>query len=370
MNATTAPSPAQKDTASILDGIANSFWTFKRNIGKSSMVCQVPAGHKPAIIAKLARAGNNMADANFSVPVFGKVHHQTFLKLVVAPRAAIGTYLDQHTLTFAPHTTAGNRCGDRLIPVERYTEISVKLREMTAYADEQFEVFMRDYDDYIEDGRRAANAMFDGFGIGDQFRADGKLPTAEEFRQRFYIRISEPKPLAVFDIKRYKNASIPVADMNRIAESNFADLRANFEGAKIQALTAAKALADTVITQLTALNGGTRTNDKGVEYSGARLSESLIQKARICATVLGDLNSGYDFDPQIKNAVDVILEKIGSVKDTDAWKTSPTTRAESLRAAKAASKILGAAEKKATKAPVKKPAKLQAGDVMMGTGTF
>ena len=332
------------DTKAMLTGIANSFWIQHKSIGKSSMVVQVPADMKKAIVAKLKREGRE-AFANFSVPIFGP-HHARFLKLVVAPRAAINTFYDSATTTFAPTGNGvGNRRGPCLIPVERYMDITTKSDALVKAADEHMDDFMGDYETMIEDGIHAANDTFAGFGLGDYFRSNGKIPTAREFRARFYIDIPEPEPLAVFDLERYKNASIPVAKMNRIAASNLSALAAKMDGAKTEAINNAREVAEKVADQLSALAGGSRKNSKGDEYKGARLSPSLISKAKQAAQILDDLNQGFDFDPQLKTVADVMRDKIANVDSTEVWKTSPSAAAESLRAAKAATKVMDAAVK-------------------------
>jgi len=356
MNAQAQPVTADLDTTrKMLDGIANSFFLLEPHIAKPSCVCQVPDSIRKAVIQQVAEKKEGYA--NFSVPLFGP-HHDKFLKLVVAPRAAIWTYLDNNTVKYAPSTSAGLRTGPRLIPVERFTEIDTAIQRLVDVASESFETFMSGFDQYVQDGIDSANRTFAGHHVGDIFVSNGKYPSASQFRSMLSIDIGEPRPLAVMDIKRYKGASIPVGRMASIAANNMRDLQLNLDGAKREALENAQKIADLIARQTST---SVRLNDKGKEIV-PRFSESLIDKARAASNMLKDINAGYGNDPVLEAAADLIADKLASASTTDAWKVSESAKLEVNRAASTASKMLADALKSPS---TQASAGLQAGDEMI-----
>jgi len=133
--------------------------------------------------------------------------------------------------------------------------------------------------------------------------------------------------------------SLPASLANEIAEARNKQLATQLEGAKTEAMNAAKAHMAIVAKQLT---------------DGVRLSDTLVTLSALHSKMLRDMVTGYDNDPRIIAMADMIDTEI-ACHNTEQWKASPSTRIKSRNAAKVIVKGLTAmtapvtpAQKKAT----------------------
>jgi hypothetical protein len=232
--------------------------------------------------------------------------HHSHLKAVNSAYAAIRTYLYENTLPFSQSGDGQQTRGPRLIPVCRVPEVLTKLQELKHEAETALNEFLPEYARLVELAR-----IHD---VGD-FGAEIHYPAADEVRGRFVARVSAPQAIPSANMAGF---SLPAKMADDIAAANSAAIAAQLDRAKNTAMQQAEDQMKTLVKQL---------------RDGKRLHPSLISNSRRAGRMLRDITEGYDNDPRLLALADLIDEKIGSVESTETWKTLPSARKKSLRAA-------------------------------------
>jgi hypothetical protein len=228
------------------------------------------------------------------------------------------------TLSFSQAEEGQQKRGKRLAAVTAVPEILNKLTALKADAYDSLNDLLPQWDHLCNIAASRAG-MF-----GDEI----KFPTASEVRDKFSISIDIPECIEPVNMARY--GSLPASLANEIAEARNKQLATQLEGAKTEAMNAAKAHMAIVAKQLT---------------DGVRLSDTLVTLSALHSKMLRDMVTGYDNDPRIIAMADMIDTEI-ACHNTEQWKSSPSTRIKSRNAAKVIVKGLTAMTKPVTPAQV------------------
>tara|TARA_R110000751_G_scaffold151525_1_gene256483 strand:+ start:132 stop:1121 length:990 start_codon:yes stop_codon:yes gene_type:complete len=268
------------------------------------------------------QAGAEDTGARMYINALGAHHNE--LKYVIGKYQKVRTYLYLATLAFSQAEEGQQKRGKRLACVTRVPEILNQLAVLKVEAVDALNDLLPNWD-------HLCNIAASRAGM---FRDEMKFPTAEEVRQKFSIQISVPECIEPVDMSRF--GSLPTALANEIAEARNSQLAAQLEGAKTEAMNAAKAHMDIVAKQLT---------------DGKRLSETLVSLSTLHSQTLRDMVTGYDNDPRIIAMADRIDTEIANCT-TEVWKDSAYARYKSRDAARVISKGLSAMTKPVTPSQV------------------
>jgi len=262
-------------------------------------------------------AGATDTGARMYINALGAHHNE--LKYVIGKYQKVRTYLYLATLSFSQAEEGQQKRGKRLAPVTRVPEI---LNQLSVLKKEAVDAL----NDLLPNWDHLCNIAASRAGM---FRDEMRFPSAEEVRGKFSIQIAVPECIEPVDMSRF--GSLPAALANEIAEARNASLTFQLEGAKTEAMNAAKSHMDVVAKQLT---------------DGVRLSETLVSLSTLHSQTLRDMVTGYDNDPRIIAMADRIDAEIANCT-TAVWKDSAYARYKSRDAARVISKGLTAMTKPA-----------------------
>ena len=256
--------------------------------------------------AKRAEDHAGASDTNARMYINALGAHHGLLKAVISKFQKVRSYLYEVTLSFSQAEEGQQKRGKRLAAVTAVPEILNKLTALKADAYDSLNDLLPQWDHLCNIAASRAG-MF-----GDEI----KFPTASEVRDKFSISIDIPECIEPVNMARY--GSLPASLANEIAEARNKQLATQLEGAKTEAMNAAKAHMAIVAKQLT---------------DGVRLSDTLVTLSALHSKMLRDMVTGYDNDPRIIAMADMIDTEI-ACHNTEQWKASPSTRIKSRNAAK------------------------------------
>ena len=264
--------------------------------------------------AKRAEDHAGASDTNARMYINALGAHHGDLKAVISKFQKARTYLYEQTLSFSQAEEGQQKRGKRLAPVTAVPEILNQLAILKADAYDSLNDLLPHWDHLCNIAASRAGMFSD----------EMKFPTASEVREKFSISIAIPECIEPVNMERF--GSLPTALANQIAEARNNQLAKQLEGAKTEAMNAARDHMTIVAKQLT---------------DGVRLSDTLVTLSALHSKMLRDMVTGYDNDPRIIAMADMIDTDIACY-NVDSWKTHEGARVISRNAAKVIVKGLSA----------------------------
>jgi hypothetical protein len=308
---------AKKVANKYLEKAKAAFMVMYASLGKKQMTQELPKAFQDAVIASHTGGKIDAKGISFRVDLFGS-KQEVFKRLILRPRAAIRTYLDNNTTAFSR--------GKRLALTTKVPEILTAMKPLKQYADECFAEFLPHYREYCEQGRIAADAKFPD--IRADVRVNGRIvynasagqllrfPTKKAFVEAFYTEIGVPKPLTITTLKDCKG--LPPEYAADIAARNNVGIEQQLIAAKRKLMEKAEKAMKVLVTQLS---------------KGERLHDTLLTNAKDMAQQLRDFTDGYDSDVDLLKVADIIDNDI-CVSAVDKMRDDKSLRKTPLKYAK------------------------------------
>jgi len=309
------------------------------SIGRKEMIITLPSDVRNQIIKRLMERGDPVKGVDFRVRLFGADHDTFFKPQVLAPRAALRTFMDNVGTPTGRKIKGRKASSDRALPVGRLTDYLEKSKALIKAADGPFNDFCSHYDEHLQVGRESVDHNFpflvnwggEMVPVSEVISHKKFTPDLAHFRKAFYVELPVPRRMTLSD---FSDLNLPADVLDKWAEQELAAVEEQLDNAKERLIEKALKLLKRVNDQL----------DKDPDK--LKLYDTLITDAAALSESLKGMVEGYDpSDLQLRNAAVLIQEKIGSIESTDVWRNSTEARQETLRAVKAAGKVFTASKK-------------------------
>jgi len=309
------------------------------SIGRKEMIITLPDDVKNQIIKRLMERGDPVKGIDFRVKLFGADHATFFKPQVLAPRAAIRTYMDNVGTPTGRKIKGRKASSDRALSVGRLTDYLQNSNALIGSADAPFNDFCSHYDEHLQVGRESVDHNFpflvnwggEMVPVSEVISHKKFTPELAKFREAFYIELPVPRRMTISD---FSDLNLPADTLDKWAEQELSKVETQLDNAKERLIEEGNDLVERIVKQLS----------KAPEK--LKLFGTIITDANDLGTALQDMVDNYDpADLQLRNAAVTLQEKIGSVESTDVWKQSATARAEAVRAAKGVARVFSASQK-------------------------